>query len=102
MRKCVVYRIYDALCRIGDRSVKVKKNVLKKDGSYSDNHYSISEPEAIQEQNENPDKKEESPQQIITPLRTLKKSLLSNYKCLKPNCQAIFSRFVHCYSGVVP
>ena len=80
----------------------VKKNVLKKDGSYSDNHYSISEPEAIQEQNENPDKKEESPQQTTTALRTLKKILYPHYKCYQPNCQAIFSRFVNCYSGVVP
>ena len=82
--------------------VIVKKNILKKDGSYSDNHYSISEPEAIQEENENPDKKEESPQQTTTALRTLKKTLHVNYKCSAPNCQAIFSRFVNCYSGVVP
>ena len=94
-----VIEVINELVEIG---AIVKKNVLKKDGSYSDNHYSISEPEAIQEQNENPDKKEESPQQTTTALRTLKKSLLLDYKCLKPNCQAIFSRFVHCYSGVVP
>ena len=79
----------------------VKKNILKKDGSYSDNHYSISEPEIIREE-ENPDKKEESPQQTTTALRTLEKEVCTHYKCYQPNCQAIFSRFVNCYSGVVP
>ena len=95
-------KVIEVINELVELGVIVKKNVLKKDGSYSDNHYSISEPEAIQEQNENPDKKEESPQQTTTALRTLKKSLLSNYKCLKPNCQAIFSRFVCFFSGVVP
>ena len=79
-----------------------KTKVIKKDGSYSDNHYSISEPKAIQAQNENPDKKEESPQQTTTALRTLEKEVCTHYKCYQPNCQAIFSRFVNCYSGVVP
>ena len=95
-------KVIEVINELVELGVIVKKNVLKKDGSYSDNHYSISEPKAIQAQNENPDKKEESPQQTTTALRTLEKEVCTHYKCYQPNCQAIFSRFVNCYSGVVP
>ena len=95
-------KVIEVINELVELGVIVKKNILKKDGSYSDNHYSISEPEAIQEENENSDKKEESPQQTTTALRTLEKEVCTHYKCYQPNCQAIFSRFVNCYSGVVP
>ena len=91
-----VIAVVNELVELG---VIVKRNVLKKDGSYSDNHYSITNPETEQEQNENPDKKEESPQQPITALRTLKNNSHSNYKSFKANCQAPFSHFVYFPNG---
>ena len=94
-----VIAVINELVELG---VIIKINVLKKDGSYSDNHYSITDPETEQEQNENPDKKEESPQQPTTALRTLKNNSHSNYKSFKANCQAPFSHFVYFMSGVVP
>ena len=94
-----VIAVINELVELG---VIIKINVLKKDGSYSDNHYSITDPETEQEQNENPDKKEESPQQPITSLMTLKNNSHSNYKSLKSNCQAPFSHFVYFRSWVVP
>ena len=94
-----VIAVINELVELG---VIIKINVLKKDGSYSDNHYSITDPETEQEQNENPDKKEESPQQSTTALRTLKNNSHSNYKSFKSICQAPFSHFVYFMSGVVP
>ena len=52
-----------------------KLKVLKKDGSYSDNHYSVSEPTA---ENKNQDKKEESPEQAATAFGTFKNNLHIN------------------------
>ncbi len=95
-------KVIEVINELVELGVIIKINVIKKDGSYSDNHYSITDPETEQEQNENPDKKEESPQQTTTALRTLEKEVCTHYKCYQPNCQAIFSRFVNCYSGVVP
>ena len=95
-------KVIEVINELVELGVIVKKNVLKKDGSYSDNHYSITDRKTEQAPNENPDKKEESPQQTTTALRTLKNILYPNYKSFKANCQAPFSHFVYFRSGVVP
>lgn len=73
-----------------------KFRILKKDGSYSDNHYSISEPEQLV-------KKEESPKQAITPFRTFKINNYNfDYKCYVTVCQVNFNSLLDFFSGVVP
>ena len=76
-----------------------KLKVLKKDGSYSDNHYSVSDPSA---ENENQNKKEESPKQAITLFRTFKNTLHINYKLPVAVCQLAKQDFQYFYTGVVP
>lgn len=73
-----------------------KLKILKSDGSYSDNHYSISEPDYLP-------KKEESPKQAITPFGTFNKSNYSfNYKRCVAICQVRFNSLLDFFSGVVP
>ena len=76
-----------------------KLKVLKKDGSYSDNHYSVTD-KSEQEQNQN--KKEESPKQATTPFGTFRKILHLDYKHSVLPCQAKMQDFIFFYSGVVP
>ena len=73
-----------------------KLRILKSDGSYSDNHYSFSEPEQLI-------KKEESPKQATTPFRTFNKSnYSSDYKRCVAICQVKFNSLFDFFSGVVP
>ena len=67
-----------------------KLRVIKKDGSYSDNHYSVVEPE--------PPKKEESPQQSTILLGTF----YLNYSDYSVACQAEKRGLFVFLSGVVP
>ena len=76
-----------------------KLRVLKKDGSYSDNHYSVSEPEV---QTEKEDKKE-SPKQAANLFGTHKRNKTCfDYKTLVACCQAKNQGLPYFYSGVVP
>lgn len=76
-----------------------KLRVLKKDGSYSDNHYSVSEPEAQKES----EQKKASPQQAANPLRTHRIiNVYTQYKPLIASCQVQIRRLPDFYSGVVP
>lgn len=80
-----------------------KLRVLKKDGSYSDNHYSVSEPEVQKEKGH----KKASPQQAANSLRTQKtiKIVCTKYKPLIACCQVLRQRLTDLYfylSGVVP
>lgn len=79
-----------------------KLKVLKKDGSYSDNHYSVSEPTV---ENNNQGKKEESPQQASTALGTFGKKPCINYNPIVACCQVVNKKNCGSYgffSGVVP
>ena len=76
-----------------------KLKVLKKDGSYSDNHYSVSEPTA---ENNNQGKKEESPKQATTLFGTFKNILHIDYILPVIACQAVKQDFFYFQSGVVP
>lgn len=72
-----------------------KLRVLKKDGSYSDNHYSVVEqPE--------PPKKEESPKQATTPFGTFIKKSYLNYNDCSAACQEKLRGLFVFLSGVVP
>ena len=76
-----------------------KLRVLKKDGSYSDNHYSVSEPEV---QTEKEDKKE-SPKQAANLFGTHKRNKTCfDYKTLVACCQVHILGLPDFYSGVVP
>ena len=76
-----------------------KLRVLKKDGSYSDNHYSVSEPEV---QTEKEDKKE-SPKQAANLFGTKKRNKTCfDYKPLIACCQVHNQGLPDFYSGVVP
>lgn len=74
-----------------------KTKILKKDGSYSDNHYSISEPEQQT-------KKEESSKQGFVMLGTfnMNNQLHLDYNRCISACQAKFKNLLGFYSGVVP
>ena len=76
-----------------------KLKVLKKDGSYSDNHYSVSEPTA---ENKNQGKKEESPKQATTLFGTFRNILHIDYILPVIACQAVKQDFFYFQSGVVP
>ena len=76
-----------------------KLKVLKKDGSYSDNHYSVSEPTA---ENNNQGKKEESPKQATTLFGTFRNILHIDYILPVIACQAVKQDFFYFQSGVVP
>ena len=75
-----------------------KLKVLKKDGSYSDNHYSVADP-AVQERSD----KKESPKQASNLFGT-KKIFQNCYydKPYSPKCQGVSCNFLIFYSGVVP
>ena len=79
-----------------------KLRVLKKDGSYSDNHYSVSEPE-VQKKTED---KKESPKQAANLFGTKKRNKTCfDYKPLIACCQAKNQElpdFLLYLSGVVP
>ena len=76
-----------------------KLRVLKKDGSYSDNHYSISEPE-VQKKTED---KKESPKQAANLFGTHKRNKTCfDYKTLVACCQVHILGLPDFYSGVVP
>ena len=76
-----------------------KLRVLKKDGSYSDNHYSVSEPE-VQKKTED---KKESPKQAANLFGTQKRNKTCfDYKTLVACCQAKNQGLPYFYSGVVP
>ena len=76
-----------------------KLKVLKKDGSYSDNHYSVSEPTV---ENKNQGKKEESPKQATTLFGTFRNILHIDYILPVIACQAVKQDFFSFQSGVVP
>ena len=76
-----------------------KLRVLKKDGSYSDNHYSVSEPE-VQKKTED---KKESPKQAANLFGTQKRYKPQfDYKPLIACCQVHIQGLPDFYSGVVP
>ena len=80
-----------------------KLRVLKKDGSYSDNHYSVSDPQPKKERRD----KKASPQQAANSLRTQSRNKLvcTKYKPLIADCQVLRQRLTNLYfylSGVVP
>ena len=83
-----------------------KSRVLKKDGSYSDNHYAIAdengqaETEVIAEAEE---KEEESPEQTVTVLLgTFSTVSQFDFKPFVMDCQAENQDFSYFYTGVVP
>ncbi len=78
-----------------------KLKVLKKDGSYSDNHYSVSEPTV---ENKNKGKKE-SPEQAANLFGTHRISNYQEYIPLTACCQVENQKYFGCFgffSGVVP
>ena len=84
-----------------------KSRVLKKDGSYSDNHYGIAdengqaETEVIAEAEEK--EKEESPEQTVTVLLgTFSTVSQFDFKPFVMDCQAKKCDFNYFYTGVVP
>lgn len=75
-----------------------KIKVLKKDGSYSDNHYSVTEL-TTEKQNQG---KKESPKQATIAFGTFSKTIYLNYKHPVILCQAKKSEFIIFSRGVVP
>ena len=75
-----------------------KTKVIKKDGSYSDNHYAVSEPS----EEKNISDKKESPKQAVTLFGTFQKVLQCNYIPTVISCQADLQDFIYFYAGVVP
>ena len=98
MRKILIVATLFLCALSGQAQEKVIK-VLKKDGSYSDNHYSVSEPSA---ENKNQGKKEESPKQATTLFGTFKNILHIDYILPVIACQAVKQDFFYFQSGVVP
>ena len=97
-----VIAVINELVELG---VIVKSRVLKKDGSYSDNHYAIAdengqaETEVIAEAEE----KEESPEQTVTVLLgTFITISQFDFKPFVIDCQAEKCDFNYFYTGVVP
>ena len=98
-----VIAVINELVELG---VIVKSRVLKKDGSYSDNHYAIAdengqaETEVIAEAEE---KEEESPEQTVTVLLgTFSTVSQFDFKPFVMDCQAENQDFSYFYTGVVP
>ena len=96
-----VIAVINELVELG---VIVKSRVLKKDGSYSDNHYGIAdengqaETEVIAEE-----EKEESPEQTVTVLLgTFSTVSRFDFKPFVMDCQAENQDFSYFYTGVVP
>ena len=76
-----------------------KQRVRKKDGSYSDNHYSIAEP-IFKKKNHN---KKESPKQAANPFGTYKRiKLYFDYKLFVEKKKEKICSLIDFYSGVVP
>ena len=99
-----VIAVINELVELG---VIVKSRVLKKDGSYSDNHYGIAdengqaETEVIAEAEEK--EKEESPEQTVTVLLgTFSTVSQFDFKPFVIECQAENQDFSYFYTGVVP
>ena len=99
-----VIAVINELVELG---VIVKSRVLKKDGSYSDNHYGIAdengqaETEVIAEAEEK--EKEESPEQTVTVLLgTFSTVSQFDFKPFVMDCQAENQDFSYFYTGVVP
>ena len=99
-----VIAVINELVELG---VIVKSRVLKKDGSYSDNHYAIAdengqaETEVIAEEEE--EKEEESPEQTVTVLLgTFSTVSQFDFKPFVMDCQAENQDFSYFYTGVVP
>ena len=99
-----VIAVINELVELG---VIVKSRVLKKDGSYSDNHYGIAdengqaETEVIAE--EEKEEKEESPEQTVTVLLgTFSTVSQFDFKPFVMDCQAENQDFSYFYTGVVP
>ena len=95
-------KIISVINELVELGVIRKLKIVKKDGSYSDNHYSINNPEEKQEAIQNPDPKEENPQQDIMPSKTLIKPLYPYDENLKSVCSSKYPKFFYFYSGVVP
>ena len=76
-----------------------KLRVLKKDGSYSDNHYSVADQTSAKEETA---KKEESPEQAATAFGTFKNNLHIDYILPVAACQAVKQDFFYFQTGVVP
>ena len=98
-----VIAVINELVELG---VIAKSRVLKKDGSYSDNHYAIAdengqaETEVIAEAEE---KEEESPEQTVTVLLgTFSTVSQFDFKPFVMDCQAENQDFSYFYTGVVP
>lgn len=95
-----VIAVINELVELG---VIVKSRVLKKDGSYSDNHYAIvdengqAETEVIAEE-----KEESSEQAIVALLGTFITNLQFDFKPFVMDCQAENQDFSYFYTGVVP
>ena len=99
-----VIAVINELVELG---VIVKSRVLKKDGSYSDNHYGIAdengqaETEVIAEAEEK--EKEESPEQTVTVLLgTFSTVSQFDFKPFVMDCQAENQDFSYFYTGVGP
>ena len=95
-------KIISVINELVELGVIRKLKIVKKDGSYSDNHYSINNPEEKQETVQNPDPKEENLQQDIMPSKTLIKPLYPYDENLKSVCSSKYPKFFYFYSGVVP
>ena len=91
-------KVIEVINELVELGVIVKKNVLKKDGSYSDNHYAVSEPS----EEKNISDKKESPKQAVTLFGTFQKVLQCNYIPTVISCQADLQDFIYFYAGVVP
>ena len=94
IRKDKVVAAIQELVRLG---LIRKLRVLKKDGSYSDNHYSVADPQV----QDNKDKKE-SPKQAASSFGTLRNISYTDYKLPVAACQVFKPDFLYFYSGVVP
>ena len=94
-------KVIDVINELVELGVIAKRNVIKDDGSYSDNHYSISVDENVVENVQ--EEKEESPEQAVTALiRTFPIVYQLHFKQNVISCQAEIQDFNYFYTGVVP
>ena len=95
-----VIAVINELVELG---VIVKSRVLKKDGSYSDNHYAIADENGQAETEVIAEEKEESPEQTVTVLLgTFSTVSQFDFKPFVMDCQAENQDFSYFYTGVVP
>ena len=95
-----VIAVINELVELG---VIVKSRVLKKDGSYSDNHYAIADENGQAETEVIAEEKEESPEQTVTVLLgTFSTVSQFDFKPFVMDCQAENRDFSYFYTGVVP